>query len=87
LTAAHPDTEVHIREAEPEASLPLVRQGAVDLALAYRFDGPLPGRVGVDHGLEWTGLLEDPLHVVLPEGHPLAGRGALDPAELAGEPW
>ncbi|WP_017556605.1 LysR family transcriptional regulator [Nocardiopsis baichengensis] len=87
LTAAHPDTEVHIREAEPESSLPLVRQGTADLALAYRFDGPLPGRLGPDSGLAWEGLLEDPLHAVLREDHPLAAREEVDLAELAGEPW
>ncbi|MGI5489830.1 LysR family transcriptional regulator [Microtetraspora malaysiensis] len=85
LTTAHPDTVLHVRENEPEDSLPLVRQGAVDLALAYHFDGPLPGQQG--QSLQWTALLEDPLHVVLPEGHPLAERDALDLAELAVEPW
>ncbi|MFB7668302.1 LysR family transcriptional regulator [Kitasatospora sp. NPDC056138] len=87
LTAAHPDTVLHVREGEPEDSLPLVRQGAVDLALAYHFDGPLPGRQGPGSGLEWTALMEDPLHVVLPEGHRLADREALDLAELGAEPW
>ncbi|WP_399884472.1 LysR family transcriptional regulator [Streptomyces sp. BBFR51] len=87
LAAAHPDTVVHVREAEPEESLPLVRQGAVDLALAYHFDGPLPGRPGQSSSLEWTALMDDPLHVVLPEAHPLAGREALSLAELAAEPW
>jgi DNA-binding transcriptional LysR family regulator len=87
LTTAHPDTVVHVREAEPEDSLPLVRQGAVDLALAYHFDGPLPGRLGPASSLAWTALLEDPLHVVLPDAHPLAGRESLDIAELAAEPW
>ncbi|MEV4436606.1 LysR family transcriptional regulator [Streptomyces sp. NPDC049585] len=87
LTAAHPDTVLHVREGEPEDSLPLVRQGAVDLALAYHFDGPLPGQQGPHSGLQWTALLEDPLHVVLPTGHPLAGREVLDLAELAAEPW
>ncbi|WP_333736923.1 LysR family transcriptional regulator [Streptomyces sp. IBSBF 2806] len=87
LTAAHPDTVVHVREAEPEDALPLVRQGAVDLALAYHFDGPLPGQPGRSSSLAWTALMEDPLHVVLPEAHPLAGREALDIAELAAEPW
>ncbi|MEU0007984.1 LysR family transcriptional regulator [Streptomyces sp. NPDC006314] len=86
LTAAHPRTVVHIREGEPEDTLPLVRQGAVDLALAYRFDGPLPVGPG-SSSLEWTALLEDPLHVVLPQGHRLADRDALDLAELAAEPW
>ncbi|MBB5934797.1 LysR family transcriptional regulator [Streptomyces zagrosensis] len=87
MTAAHPDTVVHVREAEPEDSLPLVRQGAVDIALAYHFDGPLPGRSGKSSAVEWTALLADPLHVVLPEAHPLAGCQALDIAELADEPW
>ncbi|MEW2439253.1 LysR family transcriptional regulator [Streptomyces caniferus] len=87
LTTAHPDTVIHVRESEPEDSLPLVRQGAVDLALAYHFDGPLPGRPGPNSGLAWTALLDDPLHVVLPESHALAGREAIDLAELAHEPW
>ncbi|MES4831719.1 LysR family transcriptional regulator [Streptomyces anthocyanicus] len=87
LATAHPDTVVHVREAEPEDSLPLVRQGAVDLALAYHFDGPLPGRLGPTSSLEWTALFDDPLHVVLPDAHPLAGRESLDIAELAAEPW
>lgn len=87
LMADHPRTVLHIREGEPEDTLPLVRQGAVDLALAYHFDGPLPGGPVSSTGPEWTPLLEDPLHVVLPQGHRLADRGALDLAELAAEPW
>lgn len=87
LTAAHPDTVLHVREGEPEDSLALVRQGAVDLALAYHFDGPLPGQVNQNSGVEWTALLKDPLHVVLPVSHRLAGRAVLDIAEVAAEPW
>lgn len=87
LMADHPRAVLHIREGEPEDTLPLVRQGAVDLALAYHFDGPLPGGPGSSAGLAWTPLLEDPLHVVLPQGHRLVRRGALDLAELAAEPW
>ncbi|MFD9882925.1 LysR family transcriptional regulator [Streptomyces alboflavus] len=86
LTAAHPHTQLHIREGEPEVTLPLVRQGAVDLALAYHFDGPLP--LGpASAGLRWTPLMEDPLHVVLPEGHRFADRASLGIGELAAEPW
>lgn len=87
LMAAHPRTVLHVREGEPEDTLPLVRQGAVDLALAYHFDGPLPVGPGPSSSVEWTPLLEDPLHVVLPQGHRLANRHALDLAELAAEPW
>lgn len=87
LTAVHPRTVLHVREGEPEHTLPLVRQGTADLALAYHFDGPLPVGPGPRSGLEWTPLLEDPLRVVLPQGHRFAGRDTLDLAELAAEPW
>ncbi|MDH6579127.1 LysR family transcriptional regulator [Kitasatospora sp. MAP5-34] len=87
LMAAHTRTVLHVREGEPENTLPLVRQGAVDLALAYHFDGPLPAWPGPTSNLEWTPLLEDPLHVILPQGHRLAGNDVLDLAELAAEPW
>ncbi|WP_330236735.1 LysR family transcriptional regulator [Streptomyces sp. NBC_00566] len=87
LTSAHPGTVVHVREAEPEEGLLLVRQGAVDAALTYHFDGPLPGRPGRRTAVEWTALMADPLHMVLPEAHPLADRQTLDIAELAEEPW
>ncbi|MFF3002215.1 LysR family transcriptional regulator [Kitasatospora sp. NPDC057940] len=87
LMAAHPRTVLHVREGEPEDTLPLVRQGAVDLALAYHFDGPLPVGPGPGSSLEWMPLLEDPLYVVLPPGHRLADRDALDLADLAAEPW
>ncbi|MFJ2806008.1 LysR family transcriptional regulator [Kitasatospora sp. NPDC087271] len=87
LMAAHPRTVLHVREGEPEDTLPLVRQGAVDLALAYHFDGPLPIGPALSPSLEWTPLLEDPLHIVLPPGHRLANHDALDLAELAADPW
>ncbi|MGW1518253.1 LysR family transcriptional regulator [Streptomyces sp. NPDC002287] len=80
---AHPEVELTVLEAEPEAALPMVRAGAADLALAYRFDGPLPSATG----LSWLPLLEDPLYAVLPAGHRLAGRESVEPAELAADRW
>ncbi|MFC8227239.1 LysR family transcriptional regulator [Streptomyces sp. NPDC057287] len=87
LTATHPGAVLHVREGEPENTLPLVRQGSVDIALAYHFDGPLPVGPGPSSSLQWTPILEDPLHVVMPEGHRLAEHRSLDIAELAAEPW
>ncbi|GGQ47660.1 LysR family transcriptional regulator [Streptomyces althioticus] len=87
LAAAHPGTVLHVKEVEPEDSLPLLRQGAVDVVLAYHFDGPLPGLRGPGPGVEWIPLMEDPLRVVLPGTHPLAGRPTVSLAELADEPW
>ncbi|MBV6699728.1 LysR family transcriptional regulator [Kitasatospora aureofaciens] len=83
----HPEVELHLVEREPEDSLPMVRQGVADLALAYHFDGPLPARPGDRSGLDWLALTDDPLSVVLPAGHRLAGRASLDLGELAAERW
>ncbi|MGW7343212.1 LysR family transcriptional regulator [Streptomyces sp. NPDC054854] len=108
FVAAHPEVELTILEAEPEDAVPMVRSGAADVALTYRFDGPLPsgpagapfaagaagtagaaGRSGTagTAGVNWAPLVEDPLYAVLPPGHPLAGRDALEPAELAADRW
>lgn len=87
FVAAHPDVEVNVVEMEPESSLPAVRDGAADLAVAYQFDGPLPGRAGDRSGLEWTPLLADPLSVVTPRSHRLAGKESVDLVDLADERW
>lgn len=86
FTAEHPGVELTVLENEPEDSLPLVRSGGADLALGYHFDGPPPVRPA-DSGLVWSPLLDDPMWIVLPAGHPLAERESLALAELAGERW
>ena len=44
-------------------------------------------RLEVPPGLRATHLLDDPLRVVLPKGHPLARRRVVDLAALADEEW
>ncbi|MGW0394681.1 LysR family transcriptional regulator [Streptomyces sp. NPDC003042] len=100
FVAAYPEVELTVLEAEPENALPMVRGGAADLALTYRFDGPLPsggaagtagsaGAAGTagTAGLDWLPLMEDPLCLVLPRGHRLAEREVVEPAELAADRW
>ncbi|HEY3007811.1 MAG TPA: LysR family transcriptional regulator [Micromonosporaceae bacterium] len=87
FAADHPEVEVTVLEHEPEESLPLVRQGGADLALAYHFVGPPPVRAGDRSGLTWTPLLDDPMWVVLPRSHRLAERDSLQLADLADERW
>jgi molybdate transport repressor ModE-like protein len=87
FTAAHPGVELTVLECDPHESLPLVRSGAADLALAYHFDGPPPVRPGDRSGLTWTHLTDDPLWIVLPRGHHLADRDSVALAELVDERW
>lgn len=90
--ADHPQVELTVLEAEPEESLPTVRQGLACLALAYHFDGPPPARPGDRSGLDWTPLGADPLRVVVPRHHLAATRYRTHPqpphlAELADQRW
>ncbi|MFJ8622653.1 LysR family transcriptional regulator [Kitasatospora sp. NPDC093550] len=92
FVARHPEVELTVLEAEPEESLPAVREGRADLALAYHLEGPPPARPGDRSGLDWTPLGEDPLRVVLPRRHPAAARHRERPepphlAELADQRW
>src|SRR6476646_11137438 len=82
--ARHPDVALTLAEGEPEEIAPRLRAGEFDLALLFEFPG-VRERPGA--GLRSVGLLEDPMHVALPAGHPLASRESLRLEDLAGESW
>jgi DNA-binding transcriptional LysR family regulator len=77
----HPGVRIDLRLGEQHDPLAEVEQGDVDLAVVVGSDGK--GRQGV----RLVHLIDDPLHAVLPAGHPLAARRALTLADLAAEPW
>lgn len=87
LAARHPGIELTVLEFDPDDSIPLVRAGKADVALAYHFDGPPPVRRGDRSGVEWTPIMDDPMWIVLPTHHPLAGHPRLALGELRGERW
>ncbi|MFJ6635148.1 LysR family transcriptional regulator [Streptomyces sp. NPDC091376] len=84
LAAEHPGIRVELTESEPPESLRLVAEGACDISLAFSYPGQsaeIPGE------LSEVRLLEDPLTVLLPTGHPLARRRSVRLADLAHERW
>ncbi|MFC8793152.1 LysR family transcriptional regulator [Streptomyces cinereoruber] len=83
LRAAHPGTRVSLVEAEPPRSIEMLREGDCDIALAFRYGA---GRAEWDD-LVVRPLLADRLVGLVPEGHRLAGSGAVGIAELADESW
>ena len=86
LSHEAPGLRCELVEAEPEWSLPALAIGDVDLVLADEWEHQPLARL---EGLVREDLLRDPVHVVLPAGHPVLRRhpDAVPLAELAGEAW
>ncbi len=82
--ARYPDIELSLAEGEPEDIAPRLRLGEIDLALLFHF-GDEEDRL-LD-GLHTVPLLEDPLHVAVPETHPLARQHELTLADLREQDW
>lgn len=83
LLARHPGVRVRTTELEPEDAIPALRLGDVDAVVCHEdVARPAPR----DDRLERVDLMEDPLRIVLPVGHP-ADAEAVPLAALAGERW
>jgi molybdate transport repressor ModE-like protein len=80
----HPDVELSMIEAEPHDCGGRLASGEIDLALVYD-DAAIPGMLPAN--LELTHLIDDRYDAILPKDHRLAGRRALELADLAAEPW
>jgi DNA-binding transcriptional LysR family regulator len=84
FAAVRPDVEVTVVEADPLVSLDRVRVRELDLAIVFEYDHvPLPS----DPRVELELLLEEPLRIVLPAGHPVARQRAVRLLDLADETW
>ncbi len=81
LAQRRPDVEVGLEEAEPPEAMASVSAGDADLALVFGYDGA-PEGLGA---LTWRPLLDEPVHLVLPPGHPrVKGLAALTDADWIG---
>src|ERR687895_467748 len=86
LAREAPALRCELVESEPEESLPALALGDVDLVLADEWEHqPLARPAGIARHDLWR----DPVHVVLPQDHPVARRHphAVPLAELAGAAW
>ena len=84
LADRHPALDTRLTEVDPHLSVDLVASGAVDLAIAHDWDiAPLPAPPGV----EQAAIGEDLCDLLVPAGHPFAGRDAVRREDLGGERW
>jgi len=84
VTQRSPGLRVSLVDAEPPQSLPLLRRGECDVALAFSHGDGDPE--GVEDLLEYP-LMDDPLHLLLPASHPKADQRSLAVADLSSERW
>jgi DNA-binding transcriptional LysR family regulator len=79
----HPDVDVQLAPREPDEGIECLKAGECDIALSIEagFE-PL-----ADPAIERHHLLDDPMYVCLPAGHPAASKRDLRLADLADESW
>jgi DNA-binding transcriptional LysR family regulator len=79
----HPAVEVTLAPAEPDEAVEALRAGDADIGLNIETSWSKPG----DDGIVRTHLLDDPMYLVLPAGHPQASKRSVKLTELADDPW
>ncbi|QLY29868.1 LysR family transcriptional regulator [Nocardia huaxiensis] len=84
LRDQHPGLTVELIEDESSHCFELLLAGDSDIAVVLPSpSSPAPG----DLRFEQRNLLAEPMDLVVPVGHPLAGRTGVTLSEAAGEPW
>ncbi len=78
----HPGVELSLDLAEPDDGVAKLKSGEVDIAMTITASG-LCSYQGVDE----LHVLDDPMYVALPAGHPLAQKRNLRLSELSEEAW
>ncbi|MER6950875.1 LysR substrate-binding domain-containing protein [Nonomuraea sp. NPDC000554] len=79
-----PQVDVRYEEGDPEVTIPAVVEGRLDLAVVFEY-GMVPHTLPKD--LDMTLILEEPLYVLVPTSHRLAGRKRIQFGELSAERW
>lgn len=84
VRARHPHCTVGIIEADPEECFDLLLAQQADLAVVVATASIPPG---TDPRFDQQSLLDDPLDLLVPAGHRLAGRRSVLLSEAADEAW
>jgi molybdate transport repressor ModE-like protein len=79
----HPGVELALAPAEPPEAEEKLRAGEVDVALLIETEW----RSAIGDGIDQVHLMDDPMYVCLPAGHPQARRNRLRLEDLADEAW
>jgi DNA-binding transcriptional LysR family regulator len=79
----HPGVELTMAPQEPDEALGALKAGDADLAMTVEASfAPV-----ADDAIDTCHILDDPMFVALPGGHPLAAKSRLRLEDLAGDAW
>lgn len=84
LVDQHPDLTLRLTEAEPWQAVDMVAAGQVDVAVAHSW-GTVP--LAVPDHVRSTVVRHDIADLIVPVGHPLAGRTRVRVRDLLAERW
>ncbi|WP_329793369.1 LysR family transcriptional regulator [Lentzea sp. DG1S-22] len=86
LAEERPHLRLELVEQEPPDSFALLRRGEVDLVLSFSYLDE-PQDEATVNGMLGVPLLREPLALLVPSGHRLAGRERVSLSEAAEERW
>jgi DNA-binding transcriptional LysR family regulator len=88
FTERHPDVELSFVEREPDDAAQMLRAAELEVALVFEY-----GDIGAAEferlyeGIELHHLLDDPLYLALPQGHPLSSKPRVRLKDFAHDTW
>ncbi len=85
LLRTRPELEVRVWEASPARCFDLLVAEHIDVAVVVSMQGQV--HLEEDPRFEKMTLLDDPLDVMVPSDHAVAGRDSVELEELVGERW
>jgi DNA-binding transcriptional LysR family regulator len=84
LRDTHPGVHLILREMDQTLIHGAVLRGELDLAITFDY---AHASIAAPPGIQESHLMDDPIMVVLPQDHALAGSAAVDPSEVKAFEW
>jgi DNA-binding transcriptional LysR family regulator len=88
FTQRHPDVELNFSEQEPEEAVHMLRAAELEVSLVFEYrDLSQPEFDRLYEGIELRHLIDDPMYLALPRGHPAARRSRVHLRDVCNDTW
>jgi DNA-binding transcriptional LysR family regulator len=88
FTERYPEVELSFVEREPEQAAQMLRAAELEVALVFEYGDPSePEFQRFYEGIELHPLVDDPMYLALPHGHPLTHKPRVRLRDVADETW